>query len=208
MPALPFAAEARRARRSAHPRAADERAEGRRDDGGGRSRTIKAMRAALEANAATAPKLNKATATRAADATASAPRGDHRVVQLLQRLRPAVHVVGGDAVQAARRGAAGLRDVPARQGRGGRRAGAARRRPACRRFSRRRRRSTPRCPTSRRSSRCRRTRLRDIVGAVQRRAAAAAAAADAAARRRRRRCQPRPHRRRPTTRSTPPGSRR
>ena len=82
--------------------------------------------------------------------------GDHGVVQLLQRLRPHVHVVDGDAVQADRQGARGLRDVPARQGRrrraprctGDRRAGSAGARAEVR----------VRARSERRSSRCRRTR--------------------------------------------------
>ena len=79
------------------------------------------------------------------------------LVQLLQRLRPAVHVVDGHAVQAAGHGAAGLRRVPARQqwqpptcqvaaGAGGH-ADPAGADAALRQFR-----------TSRRSSRCRRTR--------------------------------------------------
>ncbi len=66
------------------------------------------------AMAAPPVKMNAATATRAAEATDDAAHRDHRVVQLLQRLRPDVHVVDGDAVQAGRQGAAGLRGVPAR----------------------------------------------------------------------------------------------
>ena len=115
-------------------------------------------RCARCSSAAPTPKLNKATAAARRRRDRQLRAGDHRVVQLLQRLRPDVHLVDGHAVQADRRGAAGLRDVPARQGRGRRRAGRADAGDRAAGARRRPRRSSRRCPTSPRSSRCRRTR--------------------------------------------------
>ena len=144
------------------------------------------MRAALEANAATAPKLNRATAQRAADATAqlrtASPSGSTSTTATTRCS------AGGWAMpfKQTGRGRCRIRDVPARQGRGGRRAGAAGARQRFRRSRRRRRRSTPRCRIWPRSSRFGQDEMRDD----RRRAStaggpAAAAAADAAAGRRR-----------------------
>ena len=82
------------------------------------------MRAALEANAATAPKLNKTAATRAADATAQLRTALTEWFNFYNGYDPMFTLVDGHAVQAGGRGAAGIRDVPAREGRGGRCAGA------------------------------------------------------------------------------------
>ena len=65
-------------------------------------------------------KVSKDSATRGADSVDGLRNSVTTVVQLLQRLRPALHVVDGHAVQAARRRAQGIRRVPARQGRAGR----------------------------------------------------------------------------------------
>ena len=104
-------AEDRAARRGAHPRRGHERPERGRDD----HRRHEGDRAADRHAAAGEPRAGDARR----DRRRAAAHDHDRVVQLLQRLRPALHVVDGDAVRQGGRGPQELRGAAARQGRRG-----------------------------------------------------------------------------------------
>ena len=67
---------------------------------------------------ATPPRVNREQAVARRDRRRSAADDHDRVVHLLQRLRPALHVVDGDALREGGRGPQELRGAAARQGRG------------------------------------------------------------------------------------------
>ncbi len=101
-------------------------------------------------------KVSKDLATRGADSVDGLRNSVTHLVQLLQRLRSSLHLVDRHALQAGRSGVAGLRRVPARQGRAGRHD----RHAECGRWPpfRCRRDEVNEDPICRSSSRCRRTR--------------------------------------------------
>ena len=127
-------------------------------------------------------KVSKDLATRGADAVDGLRNSVTTWFNFYNGYDPAVHVVDGHAVQAGRRRAAGLRGVPARQGRASRRhrgAGAA---AAGARFRRRRRPKFNEVPDLQEIIALPQDEMRDVVAALRRaRAAAVAAAARRAA---------------------------